>query len=133
MRRPLRPLALAGAAAVLVAVFLPWVSGTLGAGGDAFDVPISFLWDIGGGGGGVKLGLPLLVLAGAGAALTFLPGTGPVRRILGMVAVLVSVVFVVQLYRAIDQLGGGFGDVFDTLGVAVYVTLIGGGLLAGSK
>lgn len=131
MKRPLRPLALVGAAAVVVGVFLPWVSGAL-EGGNAFDVPLSFLWSLEPN-DGVKLGLVLLLVGVGAAALTFLPGTGPVRRILGVVAAAASVVYVVQLFRLIDQAGGGFGDVMDVIGVAVYVTLAGGVVVAASK
>ncbi|MGZ8610581.1 MAG: hypothetical protein ACXWZU_14275 [Actinomycetota bacterium] len=131
LKRPVRPLALVGAAGVLVAVFLPWVADTFG-GGNGFDVPLSFLWSLQNA-GGVKLGVLMLIVGGAAAALAFVPGTGPLRRILGLVVMAVAVVYGVQLFRLIDQLGGGVGDVFDTLGVATYVTLAGGGLLVASK
>jgi hypothetical protein len=131
LKRPARPLALIGAIVVLVAVFLPWVSDTFG-GGNGFDVPLSFLWSLQNA-DGVKLGVILLIVAGAAAALAFVPGTGPLRRILGLVTMAVAVVYGVQLFRLIDQLGGGVGDVFDTLGVAAYATLAGGGLLVTSK
>ncbi len=131
LRRPIRPLALVGAAAVLVGVFLPWVSDALG-GGNGFDVPLSFLWSLQNA-DGVKLGVLMLVVAGAATALSFVPGTGPLRRILGLVAMAVAVVYGIQLFRLIDQLGGSAGDVLDTLGVAPYVTLAGGGLLTASR
>jgi len=131
VRRPLRPVALVGAAAVIVGAFLPWVSGTFG-GGNAFDVPLSFLWSLDTS-EGVKLGLALILVGGAAVVLTFLPGTGPVRRILGVVAAAAALAYTVQLFRAIDRVGGGMGDVMDALGVAVYVTLAGGVLLAASK
>ena len=131
LKRPVRPLALVGAAVVLVAVFLPWVSDTPGS-GNGFDVPLSLLWSLETA-EGIKLGVLMLIVGGAAAALSFVPGTGPVRRILGIVTMAVAVVFCIQLFRLIDQLGGSVGDAFDTLGVAAYVTLAGGGLLAASK
>jgi len=131
LKGPVRPLALAGAAAIVVGVFLPWISGALGQ-GNGFDVPLSFLWSLQPT-DGIKLGLVLLLVGAGAAALTFLPGTGPVRRILGVAAVASTVVYVIQLFRLIDQAGGSIGDVVDAIGVAVYVTLAGGALLASSK
>ena len=122
-----------GAGAIVVGVFLPWFSGTFEGRGNAFDVPLSFLWSLTAGSGGVKLGVVLLLIGGAAALLSFLRGTGPIRRILGIAAIVVTAAFAVQLYRAIDQLGGGPGDLLDMIGPAVYVTFVGGGLLVASR
>jgi len=132
-RIPVRPLALVGAGAIVVGVFLPWFSGTFEGRGNAFDVPLSFLWSLTADSGDAKLGVVLLLIGGAAAVLSFLRGTGPIRRILGIAAIVTTAAFSVQLYRAIDQLGGGPGDLFDMIGPAVYVTFVGGGLLVASR
>lgn len=131
LRRAVKPLALVGAGAVVISVFLPWVSGGLGS-GNGFEVPLAFLWSLQPG-DGLKLGFVLLVVGAAGAALSFVPGTGPLRRIVGIVAMVAALAFLVQLYRLLDAAGGDPGDVVRALGFGSVLTLVGGGLLAASK
>lgn len=130
-RLGIQPLAIAGGIAVALAVFLPWLS-VPGSSSDGFDVPLSFLWSPESGGGGIKLGIVLLVIGAAGAGLSLLPGTEQIRRVLGSLALLMTVAFVGQLFRAVGKLGGG-ANAFDFLGAAVYVSALGGALLAVSK
>ncbi len=127
----IQPLAIAGGMAVALAVFLPWLS-VQGSSSDGFDVPLSFLWSPESGGGGIKLGIPLLVIGAAGVGLSLLPGTKQIRRILGSLALLITVAYVGQLFRAVGKLGGG-ANAFDFVGAAVYVSAIGGALLAVSR
>jgi hypothetical protein len=130
-RRPVHVLALIGGAVVVVAAFLPWVSGLGSA--NAFDVPLAVLWTLHPGTGGLDLGFMIVALGALAVLLAFVPGVGAGRRLLGVLLVGVAVDYVVQIWRAVSDLGGGIGDVFDVLGIAAYVTLVGGALVASSK
>lgn len=112
----------------MLAAFLPWLSAP-GTSSNAFDVPLSFLWSPESAGTGVKMGIPLIVLGAAGAGLSFLPRTKQIRRMLGSVALFAAIAYVGQLFRVVDKLGGGAGA-FDFMGIAVYVSAVGGALLA---
>jgi hypothetical protein len=127
----LQPLAIAGGIAVVLGVFLPWLSFP-GSSSDGFDVPLSFLWSLESGDGGIKMGIPLLVLGAAGAGLSFLPGTKQIRRLVGGLALLIVVAYVVQLFRTVGRLGGD-ANAFDLMGAAVYVAAAGGALLSVSR
>ncbi|MEW6059459.1 MAG: hypothetical protein AB1551_04840 [Actinomycetota bacterium] len=117
--------------AVVVAAFLPWLSGLGSA--SAFDVPLAVLWSLNPGTGGLKLGFLIVALGALGAGLAMLPRFDGGRLLLGALIMVVAADFVVQTWRAVSDLGGGFGDVFDVLGVGVYVTLVGGALIASRK
>jgi len=116
---------------VVAAAFLPWLSGLGSA--NAFDVPLAVLWSLDPGTAGFKLGFVIVALGALGAGLGVVPGFGGGRLLLGGLIMAVAADFVVQTWRAVSDLGGGFGDVFDVLGVGVYVTLIGGALIASRK
>jgi len=78
------------------------------------------------------MGIPLLVLGAAGAGLSFLPGTKQIRRLVGGLALLIVVAYVVQLFRTVGRLGGD-ANAFDLMGAAVYVAAAGGALLSVSR
>lgn len=122
--RPIKPLALAGGAALVVATFLPWLSG-VGSSVNALDLPIQALWDVDAQDGAVKLGFALLAFGAVGIALAFVPGPAALRRLCGSLGVAAVLAFAAQLYRAIDAQGGTLGDVFDVIGVGLYVALAG--------
>lgn len=130
-RVTVHPLAIVGAVVVLVAAFLPWISA--GGSRDGFDVPLAFVWDLTADREGLGLGAALLALGACALALSFVPRTSIVRRVLGGLAMVLAGAFMVQVFRGIDQLGGDLGDVLDLLGAAAYVTLFGGVLLASSR
>lgn len=130
-RRAVHALALIGGAVAAVAAFLPWLS-SLGS-ANAFDVPLAVLWSLDPGTGGLKLGFALVPLGAVGVLLAFVPGLGAARRLVGVLLAAAAVDFVVQTWRAVSDLGGGVGDVFDLLGVGAYVTLVGGALIASGK
>jgi len=127
----IHPLAMVGAAGIVLAAFLPWISA--GGSRDGFDLPLAFLWNRTADPEGLDLGLALVALGGGALALSFAPRTGIVRRVLGGLAVVLAAAFVVQVFRGVDELGGDLGDVIDLLGAAAYVTLAGGVLLAASR
>ena len=122
-----RPIpALVGAGAVLLGTFFAWI--TIGdADGNAYDVPLAFLVNHrSASGDGLKLGLVMLALAGAVAALCFLPGKVRARRILGGAVLAVTLVYAVQLQRALSEAGDGAPGLISALGFGVLLTLVGG-------
>lgn len=123
--RPVRPLALAGGLGLLVASLLPWISTDGVPSTNALDIPIQFIWDVNAGDGPIKIGLVLIALGAAAAALSFVPRTNVIRRICGSVALAIVLGFILQVYRSIDAAGGTFGDVFSTIGMGVYLALAG--------
>jgi hypothetical protein len=122
---------LVGGAAVVVAAFLPWVSSVVSP--NALDVPLAVLWSRNPSATGFKLGFVLVALGGLGAGLAMVSGIKVVRRLLGVLVAAATVDYVVQMWRAISDLGGGAGDVFDLIGAGVYVALVGGLLIASGK
>ncbi len=66
-----RPLTIAGAAAAIVAIFLPWSSSTSGING--FDVPVAMLFDVSTDGSDFSVGLVLLALGAFSAAIVLVP------------------------------------------------------------
>ena len=128
----LRPLPLVGAAALLLAAFLPWVSGFTSV--NSLDVALSFLWDLNAA-GSPYLGWLIIGIAVIALALAVMKKPNPsLLRLMGFLAVAVTGAFLVQMYRGITDSGGTFGDVFDFLGIAPWVSLGAGVvLIAGSK
>jgi hypothetical protein len=115
------PIGLIGGALAIISCFLAWDGYQ-----DSFDVPLQFLWDKDAT-GGVKLGIPLVSVAGV-VALFSLSAIEPfvfLRRLGGVVLLAATALFVVQLGRRIDwdNLSAGNIDVAPYLAGA-------GGLLA---
>jgi hypothetical protein len=99
------PIALIGGALGLTSCFVSW-----GEYNDSFEVPLQFLWDKDAS-EGVKLGIPLVSVAGA-VALFSLSAVEPfvfLRRLGGVALLGVTALFVVQLGRNIgwDNLSPG--------------------------
>ena len=115
------PLPLIGAALLLVSAFVPWVSGFASV--NSLEVSLSFLWDLNAAGspylGWLIIGLAVIALA---LAATKKPNPQLITLI-GFVAVAVTGVFLFQMYRGITDAGGTFGDVFDFLGIAPWISL----------
>lgn len=126
----IRPLPAAGAVILLLAAFLPWVSGQ-GASLSAFDLALSSLWS------DVAVGTPYLgwlILAFVAAAV-FLAATAPrpgVSSLLGTLSVATGAVFAVQLYRGASDSGATIGQVFDLVGLAVWAMIAAGAVLLAS-
>ena len=115
------PIALIGGVLAIISCFVAW-----GGYSDSFDVPLRFLWDKDAT-GGVKLGIPLVSVAGA-VTLFSLSASEPfvfLRRLGGVALLGATALFVVQLGRGIgwDDLGT------DTLDAGPYLAGV-GGLLA---
>lgn len=115
------PIALIGGVLAIISCFLAWDGYD-----DSFDVPLRFLWDKDAT-GGVKLGIPLVIVA-AVVALLSVSAIEPfvfLRRLGGVVLLAATALFVVQLGRRIgwDNLSAGNIDVGPYLAGA-------GGLLA---
>ena len=99
------PLALIGGVLAVISCFVAW-----GRYDDSFDVPLQFLWDLDAT-GGVKLGIPLVIVA-AVVALFSLSAIEPfvfLRRLGGVALLGATALFVVQLGRRIgwDNLSAG--------------------------
>jgi hypothetical protein len=115
------PIGLIGGVVAVISCFLAW-----GRYHDSFDVPLQFLWDENVT-GGVKLGIPLLIVA-AVVVLFSVSAIEPfvfLRRLGGVVLLGATALFVVQLGRRIgwDNLSAGNIDIGPYLAGA-------GGLLA---
>ena len=129
----LRPLPLIGAIAVALASFLPWIAFPGLPGGTGFDVPFGFLFDQASlDPGGLDLGLITLSLGAGGAVLTFMRRSPGLRRLLGVAAAGIAILYLVQLNSLVGEAGGDI-SALDVLGFGVYVTIGGGAILAVTK
>jgi hypothetical protein len=115
--------ALAGAVAVVLSAILPWTAN----GALPREIAARSLVQVGGG-GGLNVGVVLLVAGTVGALVALvtmlLPWLGFLRRLVGILTLVVPVLFVL---RALDPTAG-FGDLFQVLSVGVYAAA--GGALA---
>ena len=123
-----KPIPLIGGLAVAVASILPWFAVTEAPSLTGFDVPLQFLFDPLQPSDGVKVGLIVLLLGLAGAWLSFSASRVNIRRVLGLAAIAVGVVFILQLGSFVDQVGAGV-SVTDVIGFGVYVNIVGGVML----
>jgi hypothetical protein len=103
------PIALIGGVLAIISCFLAWDGYD-----DSFDVPLQFLWDKDAT-GGFKLGIPLVSVAAA-VALFSVSAIEPfvfLRRLGGVVLLVATALFVVQLGRRIgwDNLSADNVDV----------------------
>jgi hypothetical protein len=125
-----RLLCAVGAVLGLIAVVLPWLTPP-GAGGssNAFDVPTAFLWDYEAS-GGLKLGVIVLAVAIIGLIVSFvMPLDARIAGAMGVVALAIGLVFVIQVVRAIGEFDLSFGDaISDWVGFGAWMT-VGGGVL----
>ena len=113
---------------MIVATFLNWLQ--MGS-SNGFDIGLPFLW--GGwehGGDDPNLGIFTLIIGIGAVLLAVLPRTSMAAiRLLGLLAVVIAVVFAIQMMLWAGDLGGGAGDAFtDGMSYAPYVAL-GGGIL----
>ncbi len=99
----------------IVSCFLPWLDPPGGRSVDSFDVPFKTLWDPFNAGNGLKLGVPLVILAAAAVLLSLFRPAAPLRRLTGIAVIVLAGLYFVQLGRLVDrQVGLSFGDVFDS-------------------
>lgn len=122
------------AAAAIGAVLSPWLQPPGAGGTRASKLPIKFLVDPNiNSAGGPKILWLLILLIAAGAFLTVRPISRKLRKTCGWGLVLVATMFLTNVQRALSMAQqGGFqaGSVFANLGFGVYLTAIGGLLIA---
>jgi len=124
-----RLLPLLGGIALIVATFVNWLQ--MGS-SNGFQVGLPFLW--GGwehGGDNPDLGIFTLIIGIGAVLLAVLPRTSAIAlRILGIVALVIGVVFIVQVILWAGDMGGSAGDAFtDGISAAPYVAVVGGILM----
>jgi hypothetical protein len=120
-----------GGVVAAVSGLLPWFTpGDLSR--DAFDVPVEFLYDYKStSDSGLKVGLLLLVLGGAGALLAVLLNDHRWRRGVGIAITVIAGVYVVQLQRLLGSVpAADRPSLLSSMGFGVYVALVGGLALA---
>jgi hypothetical protein len=119
------PIAIVGGVLAIISCFLAWDDVAGLAWNDSFKVPLKFLWD-NDASGGVKLGIPLVSVAGATALLSLsrILAADFLRRLGGVVLLGATALFVVQLGRRL-----GWDNLNDNVGVGPYLAGA-GGLLA---
>lgn len=128
-RMRLSVLPLIGVGGLVLGLLLPWAEGGTG----SFDVPVTLLWDLNADDMFIKVGMVLVAIAVLGALVILTGKVNPLRRVLGGLGAAVGIAFIVQLYRFVSALDGGVGDVFDSVGVGVYVTVVAGVLMTLGK
>lgn len=126
------PIPLVGGLALMVSSVLPWVNAPGAPSANAFEVPVTFLFDPLGAPGGPRVGLVLLLIGLAGAALAFVPAGRVVRRLIGPVATAAGGLFISAVIRLVGDAGGGVGPL-DLIGFGAYVSIVGGILVAAGR
>ena len=122
-----------GGLVAAVSGLLPWFTpGNLSRNG--FDVPVQFLYDYkyeSNTDSGIKIGLLLLVLGGAGALLAVLLTDHRWRRGVGIAIAVIAGVYVVQMQRLLGTVpAADRPSLLSTVGFGLYVALVGGLVLA---
>jgi len=124
-----RLLPLLGGIALIVATFVNWLQ--MGS-SNGFQVGLPFLW--GGwehGGDNPDLGIFTLIIGIGAVLLAVLPRTSAIAlRILGILALVIGVVFIIQVILWAGDAGGSVGDAFsDGLSASPYIAVVGGILM----
>ena len=122
---------LLGAIAVGVSSILVWFNTASGK-AEALDIPAEILGSSNFGAiSGFELGLILIGLGVVGLGVSFQASARPLRRFIGVAALVVVGLFVFQVNKGIGETQlAGDPALFDVLGIGVYVALAGGLLLA---
>jgi hypothetical protein len=128
----LKVIPLAGGVAIALSALFPWITGS-----NPKDIPAAVLWDSGvavrGSDNGfavlwILLGLAVLALI---AAVVRMPRV--VTALAGLLAVAVAVLFAVQIYRAVSDLGGSFSDFTEIMKLTPFLAVAGGILLMAGR
>ena len=125
----LRPLALGGAALAGLSLLIEWVQN----GGKPFDIPASFLFDYKNfDQSSLSVGLVVALLGGTLllAAVLANPGLRAAGRWVGRLLAAVGVVFILQLFRATQDVDV---SITDAVGFGPFVVVIGGVLASRQK
>jgi hypothetical protein len=123
--------AVGGAALIALASILPWLRG--GGSSNSYKVSIQFLFDYKTtSNGGIKVGWLLMALAIAIVAVIAKNGDQRVARGAGIAAIVVAVLFVIQLQRLVSAVkdSGAKTSLTDVLGFGVLPAIAGGILAA---
>lgn len=120
---PVNSLLLAGGFLIALSALLPWLDD----GRNSLELTLRFLWDLEAQ-GAPYLGWALFGLAALVLGTAFLKKPLAPALLLAVATIVVAALFVAQLYRALEQGGGGFEDLRATIGWAPAITL-GGGIL----
>jgi hypothetical protein len=108
-----------------VSAFLPWTS-SHGLSSSSFKAPVKFLYDYKNfDPRGLKIGHLVVLLAVLVFACSLVPALTKVSRAMSGLAIAIATVFVVQLQRVTHAAGTG-DNVFNVLGIGVYVTVVAG-------
>jgi hypothetical protein len=127
--------AIGGAALLVLSSILPWLRG--GGSSNSFKIAMQFLFDYKTtSNDGVKVGWLLLVFAVAIVVVIVRNGDERISRGLGIAAIVVSVLYVVQLQRwvsAVSDSGAGGVSLTDVVGFGVLPAIAGGVLVTFSS
>lgn len=118
-----------GVAAIVLGSLISWIRMS-GFNGNAFRVPLSFLFDYQTTGGGIKVGLLLMAIVAAAGVFCVLPGKVTVRRALGGVVAFITVLYVFQLNRVLSAAGDDAPGLLSVVGFGVPIVLAGAIALA---
>lgn len=121
--------ALIGVAAIVLGSLISWIRMS-GFNGNAFRVPLSFLFDYQTTGGGIKVGLLLMAIVAAAGVFCVLPGKVTVRRALGGVVAFITLLYVFQLNRVLSAAGDDAPGLLSVVGFGVPIVLAGAIALA---
>jgi hypothetical protein len=108
-----------GSVGVILSMFFSWRTGSV----DASDIPVAFLWDHTTTSQNPSLLILLIPLAIILVVGTVVPGGAGARMIGGLLTLVVAGLFLYQLSRLTDDVGGNVGDALDT---GFYLAAIGG-------
>lgn len=122
--RALNPLLLAGAFFTALSALLPWLED----GRNSMELTLGFLWDLTAQGGAPYIGWALIGLAALVLGTAFLKRPLGPAVLLGILTIAVAGLFVAQLYRGLEQGGGGLDALWEFVGWAPGVT-VGAGIL----
>lgn len=126
--RPANTIALVAGIAIAVTALLPWLTAQAGgADANAFDVPITALYDENAGEAAFKIGHLVAALGAVIAVASFRPSTRALRRALGIATALTAVAFAVYLTRILEGSGASFTDFF---GFGAWMALAAGAFVA---
>jgi len=121
-----KKLELGAVVAMLISAFLPWA----GSGGNAFDIPFTFLLTTDDTWGGPSLGLLLMLVATAAIGTVVVRNMGKYQLIAGGVAAGIAALFLVQLIRLLLDFftfNAAIGSLFtDSFGLGPWLLLASG-------
>jgi len=119
---PAKASSVGGALLLVLSSVLPWLRG--GASGNAFDVPIKFLFDYKSGNGGIKVGWLLIACSIVIVVAVIKDADERIARGAGIAAVAIAGLYAIQLQRLVSAAPGA--SLTDLIGFGVLLTAAGG-------